>query len=128
MELTVLAVPGCPNAAVLDERLALVAAGLPGVTVIRRFVDDEQEAVALGMRGSPTLLIDRTDPFAVPGQSAGLTCRLYLQADGSLRGAPSVESLRRALEHDAPTATSPNRSAGLRGSAGTLPAVRQNAD
>jgi hypothetical protein len=109
VELTVLAVPGCPNAAVLDERLALVAAGLPGVSVIRRFVEDEQEAVALGMHGSPTLLIDRTDPFAVPGQPAGLTCRLYLQADGSLRGAPSVESLRRALEHDAPTATSPSR-------------------
>lgn len=109
MELTVLALPGCPNAAILDERLALVATGLPGVTVVRRFVHDEQEAVALGMRGSPTLLIDRTDPFAMPGQSAGLTCRLYRQADGSLRGAPSVESLRRALEHDASTATSPSR-------------------
>lgn len=98
MELTVLAVPGCPNAALLDQRLAVAAAGLPDVTVIRRVVDDEQQAAALGMRGSPTLLIDRADPFASRGQPAGLSCRLYLQADGSLRGAPPVESLRRALE------------------------------
>jgi hypothetical protein len=98
VELTVLAVPGCPNAALLDRRLAIAAAGLPDVTVTRRVVDDERQAAALGMRGSPTLLIEAADPFAAPGQSTGLSCRLYLQADGSLRGAPPVESLRRALE------------------------------
>jgi hypothetical protein len=99
VELTVLSVPGCPNAALLDERLAAAAAGLPAVTVSWRVVDDEQLAAVLGMRGSPTLLIDLADPFAVPGQPAGLSCRLYPQADGSRGGAPSVESLRRALEH-----------------------------
>lgn len=112
MELTVLAVPGCPNAALLAERLAIAAAGLPDVTVIRQVVDDEQQAAALGMHGSPTLLIDRADPFASAGQSPGLSCRLYRQADGSLRGAPPVDSLRRALERRGSAASSAGRRSG----------------
>jgi hypothetical protein len=99
VELTVLAVPGCPNAALLDERLAVATAGLPDVTVIRRVVEDERQAAALGMRGSPTLLINEADPFAAPDQPTGLSCRLYLQADGSRWGVPPLESLRRALGH-----------------------------
>jgi predicted DsbA family dithiol-disulfide isomerase len=98
MELTVLAVPGCPNVALLARRLTIAAVGLLGMTVIQRVVDDEAQAAALGMRGSPTLLIDGADPFASGSQPTGLACRLYPQADGSLRGAPPVRSLRRALE------------------------------
>lgn len=99
MELTVLAVPGCPNVALLARRLAIATAGLPGVRVIRRVVHDERQAAALGMRGSPTLLIDGADPFAPASQPTGLGCRLYRQADGSLGGAPPVDSLRDVLEH-----------------------------
>jgi hypothetical protein len=101
VELTVLAAPGCPNVALLARRLAIAAAGLPEVTVIRRVVEDEREAAAVGMRGSPTLLVDRADPFASPSQPTGLGCRLYRQADGSLGGAPPVESLRDVLERRA---------------------------
>jgi hypothetical protein len=107
VELTVLAVPGCPNAALLEKRLAIVVTGLPEVTVTRKVIDDELRAAALGMRGSPTLLVDRADPFAAPGQPTGLSCRLYLQADGSLGGAPPVESLCRALAQVAPAARLP---------------------
>jgi hypothetical protein len=99
MEFTVLAVPDCPNVALLVRRLAIAAAGLIDVTVTRNVIGDEGQAAALGMRGSPTLLIDRSDPFAAPGQPTGLGCRLYRQVDGSLQGAPPVDSLRRALEH-----------------------------
>ena len=53
MELTLLAVPDCPHAAV--------------------------------------------DPFAAPGQSPGLSCRLYLDATGRTSGVPSTEALRQAL-------------------------------
>jgi hypothetical protein len=95
----VLAVAGCPNVALLAKRLAIAAAGLPDVTVIRRAVDDERQAAALGMRGSPTLLVDGADPFAAASQPTGLGCRLYRQNDGSLRGAPPVGSLRHVLEH-----------------------------
>jgi hypothetical protein len=67
MELTVLAVPGCPNAPVLEQRLAEALAGRPAPTVARRVIADADEAARWGMRGSPTLLIDGRDPFAVPG-------------------------------------------------------------
>lgn len=98
MELTLLTVPGCPNAAVFEERLAAALAGRPVVVVGRRKVADEREAAGAGMCGSPTLLINGVDPFAVPGQVAGLSCRLYRDATGRLEGAPPVEALRWALE------------------------------
>jgi hypothetical protein len=98
MELTLLTVPACPNAAIFEERLAAVLAGRPGVVVRRREVADELEAAEAGMCGSPTLLIDGVDPFGTPGQAPGLSCRLYRDAAGQPAGAPPVEALRRALE------------------------------
>jgi len=101
MELTVLTVPGCPNAAVLEERLAAALADYPGAVVRRRQVAGEQEAAETGMAGSPTLLINGLDPFAAPGQAAGLSCRLYRDAAGRPARAPSVEDLRRPLKQAA---------------------------
>jgi hypothetical protein len=91
---TVLAVPGCANGPLLDERLTVAA---PGVRVVRRVVGDEGEAAALGMRGSPTLLVDGVDPFATGHEPFSVSCRLYRQGDGSVAGAPPVEALRRVL-------------------------------
>jgi hypothetical protein len=98
MELTVLAVPGCPNAPVLEQRLAEALAGGPAVTVTRRVIADPDEAARWGMTGSPTLLVDGHDPFAVPGAGPAVACRMYASDGGRLEGAPSVEALRRVLE------------------------------
>ena len=98
MELTVLTVPGCPNAAAFEERLAAALTRYPGAVVRRFQIAEEQEAAAAGMAGSPTLLINGSDPFAVPGQVPGLSCRLYRDAAGRPSGAPSVADLRRVLE------------------------------
>lgn len=97
MELTVLAVPDCPNAPLLEQRLAGLLAGRPGVRVRRQVAGSEDEAARLGMRGSPTLLIDGSDPFPALGLGPMLACRLYLSDDGRLEGAPAVSALRRAL-------------------------------
>lgn len=98
MQLTVLAVPGCPNAPVLGDRLAAALDGRAGVTIAHQVVADEGEAVRWGMNGSPTLLIDGVDPFAEPGQPPGMSCRLYRDEEGRLSGAPSVGQLRQAIE------------------------------
>ena len=98
MELTVLAVPGCPNAPVLERRLAAALAGRPPVTVTRHVIASAAEAAEWGMHGSPTLLVNGHDPFAVPGKGPALACRLYQGDGGRLEGAPTVEALRRALE------------------------------
>ena len=106
MELTLLTVSDCPHAAAFEERLTAALAGRPGTVVRRRQIADEREAAQAGMAGSPTLLINGTDPFAAPGQVPGLSCRLYRDAAGRPAGAPSAEDLRRALEqasaHDQP--------------------------
>ncbi len=96
MDLTVLAVPDCPNVALLEQRLAGLVGGRPGVRVSRIVVDSAEEAARLGMHGSPTLLIDGSDPFPAPAVPA-LACRLYPSEDGPPEGAPAVSALRRAL-------------------------------
>ncbi len=98
MELTLLTVPACPNAAAFEERLAAALAGHPATVVRRREVADEREAAEAGMHGSPTLLVDGVDPFAAPGQPPSLSCRLYRDAVGRADGAPPLDALRRVLE------------------------------
>jgi hypothetical protein len=96
VQVTLLAVAGCPHLPLLEERLARVLAGRSDVTVSRRVVATEDDAARSGMHGSPTILIDGTDPFAGPGQRASVSCRLYRDIDGRTDGAPSVSQLRRA--------------------------------
>jgi hypothetical protein len=67
MHLTVLAMPGCPNGMLLEERLAQVLEGRRDVPVSRQVLDDEQEAARRRMHGSPAILVYGTDPFAEPG-------------------------------------------------------------
>jgi hypothetical protein len=98
MHLTVLAVPGCPNVPVLQDRLAAVLGGRAGVSVSHQVICDEDEAARWGMRGSPTLLIDGADPFAELGQPPGISCRLYRDDEGRISGAPSAGQLHRAIE------------------------------
>lgn len=103
MDLTVLAVPGCPNAPVLGDRLAAVVDGRAGVWVSHQVICDEGEAARWGMYGSPTLLIDGVDPFAEPGQRPSLSCRLYRGDDGGTSGTPSASQLRQAIKQAAAT-------------------------
>jgi hypothetical protein len=97
MDLILLSVPACPNAALFEERLAVAMAGRPGAVMRRRVIADEQDAAQAGMHGSPTLLIDGVDPFAAPEEAPSLSCRLYRDAAGRPDRAPSVEALRQAL-------------------------------
>jgi hypothetical protein len=99
VHLTVLAVPGCPSARLLEQRLTQALQDRPGVTVSRHTIEDHDLAARRGMYGSPTILIDGIDPFAEPGQTAAVSCRLYRQGQGRPDGAPSVRRLRRAISH-----------------------------
>jgi hypothetical protein len=107
MRVLVLAVPDCPNAALLEERLAQVLEGRRDVLVSRQVLHDEQEAARQGMHGSPTILVDGRDPFAESGQSGTLSCRLYRDSDGRAGGAPSVSQLRQVIGEPAAGAGGP---------------------
>ncbi|MEV5987498.1 hypothetical protein AB0L85_21180 [Streptomyces sp. NPDC052051] len=98
MEIEVLVVPDCPNEKVAAERLrqALDDVGLSEVGFTTRVITEEAEAERRGFTGSPTVLIDGRDPFAEPGRTPGLACRVYRTPEG-LSGAPSTEQLRQVL-------------------------------
>jgi hypothetical protein len=98
MELRLLYVEDCPNWRLADARLREALAGLGEVaaTVSYQLVRTPEEAERAGFRGSPTILVNGRDPFARPDEPVGLSCRLYLGAQGP-EPAPTVEQLRAAL-------------------------------
>nr|WTB29768.1 hypothetical protein OG781_09920 [Streptomyces sp. NBC_00830] len=96
MRITALTLPNCPNAPVIEERIVRALNGRSAEVELVEAADLEQ-AARLGMTGSPTVLIEGVDPFAVPGIPASLSCRLYRGPDGKAEGAPSVADLQRAL-------------------------------
>ena len=97
LELMVLTVPDCPNGPVMLELLAGFLAEHPDARLVCRVVEDEAEAVRLGMHGSPTLLANGIDPFAAPGAPASVSCRIYRDGAGRSGGAPPAGALRLAL-------------------------------
>ena len=92
----VLAIPGCPGAALLEERLTEAIQGRRDILLSIRVITDHEEAAASGMRGSPTILVNGRDPFPGSGQAGSTSCRIYLHEDGLTDGAPSVHQL---LQH-----------------------------
>lgn len=88
----------CPNWRVAEAHLkeALVSLGADPDAVIYEMVTTLEQAEALGFRGSPTILVDGTDPFAEPDAPAGLTCRIYRTAMG-VQPAPTVEQIQAVL-------------------------------
>ncbi|WP_238072156.1 alkylmercury lyase [Rhodococcus zopfii] len=98
MRLEILQVPDCPNVGLLEQRIAQAVAGESiNLTITHRVLDDPAAAADAGMTGSPTLLVDGEDPFANPGLTPSVSCRLYPVEGGGVDGAPSAVALRAAL-------------------------------
>lgn len=93
MEITLLYFDGCPSWKVAEERLAVIAAERPDVTVTRRAVETFEDAERLGFHGSPSLLVDGVDPFAAAGAGVGLACRIYQTPEGPA-GVPTLDQIR----------------------------------
>lgn len=95
MRIDILHVADCPNLSVARSRVddALEKAGLTA-TIRETEVMTHEEAVRVGMHGSPTILVDGCDPF--DGVEGSLACRLY-RGGGTVEGAPTVAALVEAL-------------------------------
>jgi hypothetical protein len=97
MEIDLLFLPDCPNRRAALNLVALALARTHLVAIVReREVRSPGDARRLGMRGSPTFLIDGADPFADESQPTGLACRLY-RSDAGLSGVPMLGQLVEAL-------------------------------
>jgi hypothetical protein len=93
VQIVILHVPECPNLERARTRLrgALAVAG--ATAAVREMeVATPDAARSAGMRGSPTILIDGRDPFAVDSDVPSLSCRLYPTASG-VDAAPDLAQL-----------------------------------
>ena len=77
-------------------RSAFELVGLSAQSVHTTVIDSHEQAMARGFVGSPTILIDGVDPFAVPGQSPAVACRVYATPAG-LSGVPELADVATAL-------------------------------
>ncbi len=98
IKIELLIVPDCPNEADAVELITTaVADTLVRATVTRTVIATRDQARQRGFVGSPTILLNGTDPFAQPDAAIALACRLYSTPEG-LRGAPTLRDLRQALK------------------------------
>lgn len=89
---------GCPHSAVAEERLtsALAIVGRGDVEITYVLVETPEDAERLGFLGSPTILVDGSDPFATGDEQPALACRLF-STPGGRAGSPTVEQLVEVL-------------------------------
>lgn len=95
-----LAWSGCPSHPVAERQLRGILAdlGLTDVQVTRTWIEDDETAVRRRFAGSPTFRVDDEDLIPVDANDAyGLTCRVYVLADGRYSPTPDLEELRRAV-------------------------------
>ncbi len=95
-KLTLLYFDDCPNWRQLDQHLTELSKEIPDLVVTRHVVDTPEEAKRIGFHGSPTILVNGIDPFAIPDAAVGLSCRLYHTLEGPA-GTPTIDQLRAAL-------------------------------
>lgn len=92
---------GCPNWQTTRQHLeTLISEGLEASLEYER-IDSHALAVEKGFAGSPTVLVDGTDPFADRASAVGLTCRIY-QTENGPAGTPTLNQLRTALAGEQP--------------------------
>ena len=98
MKIQFLSFPGCPNADAARHALLRV---LEAHSFPPHFeeIDLTAESTQYELRawGSPTILIDGVD-VGGERQPAGVSCRLYESAPSFLRGVPSEDLIRKAIE------------------------------
>jgi hypothetical protein len=97
MKIELLLVPDCPLAAAAADLITTAVADT-GVkaTITGTIIASEDQALQRGFTGSPTILLNGSDPFAQVDAPVALACRLYSTPDG-LRGLPGLRDLRQAL-------------------------------
>ena len=101
LDIELLVVPDCAHEAPALELIeTAVRDTRVRATVRSTTIATESQAVQRGFIGSPTILLNGSDPFPVSGAPVALACRLYSTPDG-LRGLPGLRDLRQALKQAA---------------------------
>lgn len=98
IEIELLVVPNCPHEATAAQLIS-TAVRDTGVTatITHTIIANKSQAQQRGFTGSPTILLNGTDPFTQQRAPIALACRLYPTPDGP-RGVPGLQELRQAIE------------------------------
>lgn len=96
MRLQILFRPDCSHGELLRDRCA-EALEINPTDIEMVHVQTEDEATERGMHGSPTLLVDGTDPFATGESPITTACRLFYSAKGDLLSVPGTAEIMDAL-------------------------------
>ena len=96
MDIRLVYFDGCPNVDEAERQVRDALGDRSDVSLVRHRVADSEEAERVGMHGSPTILVDGTDPFATSETPVSWSCRIYAPTDGS-HGVPSLERLVEVL-------------------------------
>jgi len=100
MKIQLLYFDGCPHWRVLEERLRHALDLVDSSETIEHCqVESQGEAERLRFAGSPSILLNGTDPFGSPVNGIGLTCRVYPTPDGP-SGSPTLDQLVGVLRAD----------------------------
>jgi hypothetical protein len=97
MDIRLLYFDDCPNWRIAQQRLEAALQRLNDHSlIVRERIDRPEKAEQIGFMGSPTILINGSDPVADQGAPVGLSCRIYLTPAGT-EPAPTIEQLESAL-------------------------------
>ena len=97
MDVTLQYFDDCPNWKITDRHLrTLIAEQARDATLHHQLINTPEAAAEHGFRGSPSVLIDGTDPFADPGAPVGPGWRVYLTENGRA-SAPTLHQLKGAI-------------------------------
>jgi len=101
MKVELLYFDGCLHWRVLEKRFreALDLIDDPSTIEYLR-VESQGEAERLRFAGSPSILLNGTDPFTSPTSAIGVSCRVYSTPDGP-SGSPTLDQLVGALRAEA---------------------------
>ena len=78
-------------------REALAAEGLDPEGVELREVGTAEAAERQGFVGSPTIRVNGVEVAPAPGETIGLTCRIYHLRDGRVSPTPDPQDIRQAI-------------------------------
>lgn len=95
MEIQLLYFEGCPNWKTAEAHLLALAADFP-IEVKRIDVGTGHSASHPKFRGSPTILVDGSDPFPSAASTTALSCRIYSTPSGAA-GSPTIDQVRAAV-------------------------------
>jgi hypothetical protein len=99
LRVELLAVEDCPHLEQARRDLeSVLRKGIIETPIQLIYVTSQDDADFLGFQGSPTIRVNGQDVVPQPELPVALTCRIYRDEEGGMRGSPPLEAIRAAVD------------------------------